>query len=516
VLHPNWALQIASFLAPLTLGYAAVQAFVLVTLQQVRTSRLSFSKQHVVVCGLGRKGLQLVRDFRDPGPRRNTVVAIDADEDNDRLRICRELGAVVLVGDASNMDLLRQARVAAASLVVATTEDDGVNVEIAMQAHKLFRERPGSCTHKLRCLVHVVDPTLVTLFKEAPMIRSGTGLFDARVFNIFEDCARLLFEENPLDRVPIGKDSRLTVHLVVVGFGKMGQGVALQAARIGHFANGCPLRITVVDKKADEVRAGFLSLYPQFGAVCDLGFVQTMASSGEFGGMLVNWAEEPNTLLTVAVCLDNDSRSLTRALGLADKLKDHDVPVLARMEEDVGLASLLKCKEAGHASVRLVTAFGQINRACAIKRLLSERQDRIARRVHEDYLTVARADPNKRDDDEALRDWDDLPESYKDANRHVADHADVKLRAIGLPAGKAPAREFTADEIEVLSRMEHARWKTGRLLAGWRHAPPPKDERHKTNPNIVPWEELDEPNREKDRKAVCGLLRWYMPHGEET
>ena len=144
---------------------------------------------------------------------------------------------------------------------------------------------------------------------------------------------------------------------------------------------------------------------------------------------------------------------MTWALWAADQLRNHDVAVLVRMEEDTGLSSLLECKDACHPLVQRVTSFGQINRASALERLQSNRQDYIARHIHENYLPTGRADPNKQTDDEVLREWDKLPESYKNANRQVADHVDVKLRAVGLPAGKTPARVFTTDEIEILSRM---------------------------------------------------------------
>jgi hypothetical protein len=328
-------------------------------------------------------------------------------------------------------------------------------------------------------------------------------------FNIYENCARLLFRDFPLDRVTIGAASPLAVHLVVIGFGTMGQQVALQAARIGHFANGRKLRITVVDKKADEVRAEFEAWYPQFGQVCDVTYIQALAGSAEVGEKLEPWAEEPDSLLTVAVCLDEDSRSLARAMGVAARLPAGRASVLVRMEEETGLASLLACDGACQGVLERVKAFGQIDRACALDTLLSDRQDAIARRLHEHYLALARMDPNKRADDESLKEWAQLPEAYKDANRHVADHVDVKLRAVGLPAGKDPGRDFTKDELDLLSRMEHARWLADRMLAGWRYAPGPKNERHKTNPNMIPWDQLDDVNREKDRQSVRDLRHWF-------
>ena len=54
----------------------------------------------------------------------------------------------------------------------------------------------------------------------------GIGAMNAGPFS-----ARLLLDEYPLDRDHIGPADGRTVHLVIIGFGKMGQSIALQAAR---------------------------------------------------------------------------------------------------------------------------------------------------------------------------------------------------------------------------------------------------------------------------------------------
>ena len=50
--------------------------------------------------------------------------------------------------------------------------------------------------------------------------------------------------------------------------------------------------------------------------------------------------------------------------------------------------------------------------------------------------------------------------------------------------------------------MEHRRFCAERFLAGWRHAPGPKDPVAKTNPTLVPWEEISEMEKDKDRDQV--------------
>ena len=102
--------------------------------------------------------------------------------------------------------------------------------------------------------------------------------------------------------------------------------------------------------------------------------------------------------------------------------------------------------------------------------------------------------------------WDELIESYREANRQQADHISVKLRAVGCVAinkisqQSRPEATWSQSEIEILSKMEHQRWNANRWLEGWQYGP--RDDSKKLHPNLVPWEELDEPTREYDRKAV--------------
>jgi hypothetical protein len=60
--------------------------------------------------------------------------------------------------------------------------------------------------------------------------------------------------------------------------------------------------------------------------------------------------------------------------------------------------------------------------------------------------------------------------------------------------------DFTRAEIEELAELEHERWMHERLAAGWARGP--RDDAARTHPSLVPWDELDEPEKEKDREVV--------------
>lgn len=147
----GWELEVARFLAPAVAASTAMQALALLFYEQSHLLRVRFVRDHVVICGLGSKGLLLARGFRERGHR---VVVIELDEDNELIEQCRELGAIVLIGNAASQEFLLLSRVHLAKSLFAVSGDDGANAEVAVCAHELVAERPGRA---LTCVVHIVD-----------------------------------------------------------------------------------------------------------------------------------------------------------------------------------------------------------------------------------------------------------------------------------------------------------------------------------------------------------------------
>ena len=108
----------------------------------------------MIICGLGQKGLNIARNFRENGYR---VVIIEKDGNNPNIASCREFGAVVLIGDARDEYLLDKAGIHRARYLIGVCGEDGVNSDIAVIARKLAANRTGS---KLNCTIHIKDPNL--------------------------------------------------------------------------------------------------------------------------------------------------------------------------------------------------------------------------------------------------------------------------------------------------------------------------------------------------------------------
>jgi hypothetical protein len=159
---------------------------------------------------------------------------------------------------------------------------------------------------------------------------------------------------------------------------------------------------------------------------------------------------------------------------------------------------------------RDVYPFGVLSAALTPTMLLRGTNEVMARANHANYVRNQRAKVAA--DDVSLVPWDDLPESLKNSNRRFADSIGNALEAIGYVLVPAPVLEsgrsslaFTDDELEQLAQREHDRWIADLMRDGWRFSPGEKDPVRKLHPLLVPWADLSERERDKDRDAVLAI-----------
>jgi hypothetical protein len=77
-----------------------------------------------------------------------------------------------------------------------------------------------------------------------------------------------------------------------------------------------------------------------------------------------------------------------------------------------------------------------------------------------------------------------------------------------IPARSNKPAEFPKGEedLELLSRMEHERWMKAKLKAGWAYAPETnKPKKHHSA--LIPWEDLPENEKDKDRNLIRAIPR---------
>ncbi|MCB2077676.1 MAG: hypothetical protein KDE55_08260 [Novosphingobium sp.] len=128
-----------------------------------------------------------------------------------------------------------------------------------------------------------------------------------------------------------------------------------------------------------------------------------------------------------------------------------------------------------------------------LSRMVGRAQDETAAMLHKAY-----AERFGGDGIPASGRWQDIAETYVHANRAAADHITVKFwdaKHSGLDGEEL---------VEALAVVEHRRWCAERLLDGW--IPGERDNARRMHPNLVPWAELTEADRDKDRDQVRSVL----------
>jgi hypothetical protein len=497
-----WQLDLARFLAPAVATYTALAALAVLFYEQLQLFRVRFSRDHIVICGLGRKGLLLAKGFCERGDR---VVVIELEPDNPLIEPCREVGAIVLIGNAASRDLLQQARVHRARYLLALLGDDGTNAEIALRARELAcdrRDRP------LTSIVHIVDPQLCDLLREREFETGQGDGFRLEFLNVFASGARTLLREHP----PFEPTAACRPHLLVVGLGQMGESLVVHAAQswwAEPATGGERLRLTIVDREAEQKAESLCLRYPQLSQACELIARSMDVHSPEFQRAEFLHGAGGQCDATIAyVCLDDDSLGLSAALALRQRVREQGIPIVVRMAHQAGLATLLAGLDGPGGSFENLHAFGLLDRTCTPDLVLGGTHEMLARAIHEEYVRRRAAAGETPATNASLVPWDDLPPSLQESNRRQADHIGLKLHSVGC--GLAPLTDWDADrfqfssaQIEVMARMEHERWLEERLREGYQQGP--RDLVQETNPNLVPWDQVSDEMREMTRTMVRSI-----------
>ena len=521
--------------APLEIGrwsavLATSLAFILFLLRIIRIEwgavRQRLTRRHTIVCGLGETGIRIATEFKLAKER---VVAIEQSPYSLGVQLAENAGIPVIIGDAKQPRTLKAAGVARASRVLAVCTDDDTNLAIAgtlkglAQANELGK-------HTLECLILIENPRLRNnVQKHLKACAPATEHLKLNVggLDIPDVVAREAFRTCPLDFEGIPETSPDRVHLILIGTCDLAFALAAKALQLCHFANGSRLRLTWLGASAAEQVRKLRALHPHGQPWYDAEDGKLGPATAPLPDSILN-SVEPHERLTVAVCPqageaspdDTESTNMLLGLSVAAQLEEFAKghvnrpahrQVLIRLNHKRGFCNLLDAEQKPPTAGTRIRPFGLAENFCSPDVLLNERQDRMAREFQERFRKQYGEDP-----------WDELIEDMRNSNRQAADHIPIKLRAIGLNVAlKKPPKEpipnlfpkETGDEsdrkkLELLSRMEHARWCAERYLAGWEFGTPiDNDEkiRLKINKFLVPWNDLGDNDKGKDLAQVNAI-----------
>lgn len=111
-------------------------------------------KDYVIIIGCGRLGSRIANTMSDSG---TDVLVIDSDKDSFR-KLLPSFGGLTLVGDATDLDVLHEARIENATVILAVTNNDNTNIMVAQIAKEYFNIQ--------RVIARLYDPDRECVYRE--------------------------------------------------------------------------------------------------------------------------------------------------------------------------------------------------------------------------------------------------------------------------------------------------------------------------------------------------------------
>lgn len=111
-------------------------------------------EDYTIVIGCGRLGANLANTLSDEG---GNVLIIDKNKEAFR-KLSLSFGGLSIAGDATDLDVLQEAQISKASVVVAVSNSDNANIMAAQIARELF--------HIERVIARLYDPERECIYRE--------------------------------------------------------------------------------------------------------------------------------------------------------------------------------------------------------------------------------------------------------------------------------------------------------------------------------------------------------------
>jgi hypothetical protein len=308
------------------------------------------------------------------------------------------------------------------------------------------------------------------------------------------------------------------LHALILGFGEAGEAVMADLLLTqGTSFLGKP-RLTIVDSRANEIRAGLAQRCPELHLSADVDLIDPGP-----------WVDErllPRDALSAAaslapftaawVCLSPDRRALSAALALAALARREGwrmgpVHALVRVAGALppDMPTDLATERASSAGPRVIP-FGAVEDFADAVRLFEPEPDQLAAFLHEAYRAAAPAGAS------GDRPWAELSEEQRDSNRRQLAHLPAKLASIDFDwtawqagASIALPNQSDAAVVERLAILEHERWSVERRLRGWRFGLQ-RDPLRRTHPGLAPWSSAPSDSQAFDRALVRASLEVFV------
>jgi Trk K+ transport system NAD-binding subunit len=180
---------------------------------------------HVIVAGLGNVGSRIAGQLHDLGV---DVVCVDRDENAAGIRLARQLGLRVVIGETTREETLRSADIRTSQALVSVTNSDIVNLETALHARALAAD--------VRLVLRLSDDDLAERVQKTV----GNAISRSVPYLAAPAFAAAMLEHQVLRTIPVGR------HVLLIADVRVEAGSELAGQPVEDVNRGGAVRVIAV------------------------------------------------------------------------------------------------------------------------------------------------------------------------------------------------------------------------------------------------------------------------------
>lgn len=538
-------------------------------------------KQRIIICGYDSGTEQLISSIQKDSALPVILFTREEMSKEQRMKLGKKGVRVVEFSDYSEaQNLCRQYRAERAAYVILMHRKTTDNFSSFLELDKYVRSCLSGKTSSIPCYLFADNSIreVIDAYYDNREAEAGEGKLhlDLHILQLRELQAREVFQAKPVYtwNLESGKcnpeqychyqenaENPWNVHMLVAGFGELGQSVLLEAVTQSVMHPRSRIIIDVVDKQMKEQ---FLRFCKRFSSHIRESIEQnvlvdglevmyrirlgegSVLGGGSLDGLLelrfyhadiyhetfdhiVENVSSGSPLTYCAVCFSDAMRNITAATSLEKILR-----MMNNLNAPVVLASdrkerIMEYLQENDKQFKSIFVMAEERNFLTIDRIRTDEEERQAKEFNYKYNLLSqnmKLDSNAVkavfDEEEMEKQWRKMPIFKRNSSRAMSSHGNVKKMLLSntpnlswkeveevfrIEDDQANVEYINANEmIKNFSMLEHRRWCYFMILNGYAYVDGVKNDMRKENPCILSWKELCEKKPEYCRYDIAAFL----------
>ena len=246
ILKPPLYLDIARWLAPLTLSYTLVRTVLSFAHSYMLGLQLRYVRGHAVIVGLDANTAETIQSFHEQDIK---VVVIDRDAQNPNWSRIKRRGIYALIRNPEDPKLMLEANIHKASYLIASTRRNTTNLELIHTAYAV--KQNSEYEHHLDSVCCISDDALMDAMCNRPLFATNHAFMNTRIINYERANARSLINQFGPDRFIPNLAAKNELRVTFLGNTPTTKYILLRLAEIGIYGESCKLTLQLVSADSD-------------------------------------------------------------------------------------------------------------------------------------------------------------------------------------------------------------------------------------------------------------------------